>query len=211
MNFLQVALTTKCNLSCEYCPIAKWRNVAPKFPLCNEELIPFIEKWCVPELWVIELTGGEPALYDGLPELLAWLSNKGYTTLVKTNGMLPIAKYPKTRRCAAFHNLERPPLYFDLYLIINDEKAKDKIAYCTANRIPYRLIGRDNVPLRGQTHYFEKCAFINPAGHQVPCQAITPVTDERDGHDFLRITDRPLVLGDCCPTCKAALDAWRFL
>lgn len=211
MNLLQVALTTKCNFSCSHCPMAQWRNTTPKYPLNNTELIPFIEQYCKPKDWIIELTGGEPALYDGLDKLLQWLSLNQYRVLIKTNGSLPINKYRKITRCAAFHNYEAPPKYYDLYLIINGLDSDRKIQYCREHRIPYRLIGLDKTPLPDQYHSFVYMAFINAAGHQIGCPAATATENEVDGVDLNRITHRPLIPVRCCTNCKIAFDSWRFL
>ena len=71
MNFLQISLTNKCNFNCWHCPMGQWRNsVAPRWPLCNEILIPWLEKYVEPSKWLIELTGGEPSLYPEIDELL---------------------------------------------------------------------------------------------------------------------------------------------
>ena len=210
MNLLQIALTTKCNLKCSTCPMKEWRNVEPKFPLTNRELIPFIERYCTPDKWVIELTGGEPALYDGLDELCTWLSKSGYKVLIKTNGLLEIEAYPNIRRCAAFHQFINPPKYYDIYLIIDKLDSERKIAYCRYNRIPFRVIGLNKTPLPDQFHRFDNIAFINAAGHQVKCPSARPITNEVNGVDINRITHKPLDMGHCCDLCKIALDAWRF-
>lgn len=210
MNLLQVALTTKCNYGCEHCPMSEWRNVAPKFPLCNAELIPFIENYCPPTQWIIELTGGEPALYAELVPLCEWLSNHKYKVLIKTNGSLPIPAYKNIRRCAAFHKFEEPPKYYDLYLIIDGLDSQRKIEYCREHKIPYRTIGLNKTPLSGQYHRFDKIAFVNAAGHQIQCPACKAITNEQNGIDINRITHKPLNAGKCCTLCKIALDAWRF-
>ena len=46
--------------------------------LNNVRLIPFLYKYVDPKNWFIELTGGEPGLYNGLNELVSWLTNHQY-------------------------------------------------------------------------------------------------------------------------------------
>lgn len=213
MNFLQISLTNRCNFSCWHCPMGKWRNSdAPRWPLHNGILIPFIEKYVRPNEWVVELTGGEPSLYEGIEELMHWLSEHGYQTLVKTNGSGNLPHLPNVKIVAAFHRLEQPPKNFDEVLIVDKIQSSEKIAYCEEHGIPYKVIGYNKERFDGAQHGFEDCAFINPAGHQIGCCAQTPIEDVRsDGVDYRRIDKRQLVTMACCPHCKAAIDAWRFL
>ena len=213
MNFLQISLTNKCNFSCWHCPMGQWRNSsAPRWPLCNEILIPYLERYVIPSEWVVELTGGEPSLYEGIDELLQWLSDNGYKTLVKTNGSGNLPHLPNVKIVAAFHRLEQPPKNFDDVLIVDKIQSSEKIAYCEEHGIPYKVIGYNKENPDGAAHNFRHCAFINPAGHQTGCCADPPIEDVRkDGRDYRRIDIRPLVVRDCCAHCKAAIDAWRFL
>jgi len=228
-NFLQIALTNKCNLACEHCPMKQWRNSAPpKFPLNNSELIPFIER-NIDISWVIELTGGEPALYKGIDELCQWLSRHAYTVLIKTNGMLPIKSYENVKRVAAYHQYNNFPKYYDEILIVDKLERDIKEEYCLANNIKYHVIGYNKENPDHATHGFENIAYINPAGHQTECPASQPITnevkkiwhadlkkgtcylEEIEERDLHRIDHATLKLMKCCNDCKAAIDAWRFL
>ena len=192
--------------------MGKWRNAEkPRWPLDNATLLPYLQKYVQPSLWVIELTGGEPSLYPEIDELLHWLSENGYRTLVKTNGSGDMPHLPNVKLVAAFHRLEQPPKNFDEYLIVDRIQREEKEAYCKANGIPYKVIGYDKENPDGAAHGFTLCAFINPAGHQVGCLAMRPNERVVDGIDYNRISHRPLVAQACCPHCKAAIDAWRFL
>ena len=213
LNFLQISLTNKCNFDCHTCPMGRWRNQVPRFPINNGELIPFLEREVNPKEWVVELTGGEPSLYEGLDELLQWLSSHGYYTLVKTNGSGNIRHYQNVKICAAFHRLNEPPKNFDEYLIIDKLQREEKETYCKEHGIAYKVIGLDKENFDNSTHGFGKIAFVNAAGHCCRCQAVPPtealLEDESD--DMNRINHSELIYGNPCPSCKAALDAWKFL
>lgn len=212
MNFLQISLTNKCNLSCWHCPMGQWRNsAAPRWPLCNAELLPWLEKYVQPSQWVVELTGGEPSMYPEINELLHWLSEHGYKTLVKTNGTGNLPHLPNVKLVAAFHRLSDPPKNYDEYLIVDKIDRDAKEAYCNVNDIPYKVIGYDKENPDGARHHFDLCAFVNPAGHQTGCCARRPIERVRGEVDYGRITYRSLVAMKCCARCKAAIDAERFL
>lgn len=211
MNLLQISLTTRCNYRCRYCPVEQWRNVPPRKPLCNEELIPFLERAVKPDSWVVELTGGEPSLYEGIDELLEWLAGHNYRTLVKTNGTGNMPHFPGVTLVAAFHKLEEPPKNYDQYLIINTDGRAEKEAYCNEHKIPYKVIGYNRDNFDSSTHGYRLCAFINPAGHQIPCQAQKADEHIVDGVDIARIDHKNILTAmECCPHCKAAIDAWKF-
>jgi len=210
-SFLQISLTNRCNRACSYCPVEQWRNTTPRKPLCNEELIPFLQKYVKPDSWVVELTGGEPSLYDGIDELMQWLSDNGYRTLVKTNGTGNLKHLPNVKIVAAFHDIDKPPTNFDEMLIINTEGREEKESYCTMHSIPYKVIGYWTDNFDKSTHGFRLCAFINPAGHQIGCQGQKAEEHIVDGVDIARITHKMLIASTCCPHCKAAIDAWKFL
>ena len=212
MNFLQISLTNRCNFSCWHCPMGKWRNSErPRWPLDNATLLPYLQKYVKPSEWVVELTGGEPSLYDGIDELLHWLSDNNYRTLVKTNGSGNLPHLPNVKIVAAFHRLEQPPKNFDEILIVDKVDREGKEQYCKEHGIPYKVIGFNKENPDGATHEFALCAFINPAGHQVGCLATPPREKVIGDVDYNRIDHKPLVAKQCCKHCKAATDAWRFL
>jgi MoaA/NifB/PqqE/SkfB family radical SAM enzyme len=208
VNLLQISLTNKCNIACACCPIAKWRN-SPAFPntLANEILIPFLEERIDPNEWRIELTGGEPALYGGLPELLQWLQQRGYKGLVKTNGTLPIPSVPGFRRVAAFHDLENPPSWFDEILIIRNPE--DAAAYverelvCIQNNWKYTFIDYSGGLLYGRfKHSYSGTLFITPDGKLRKCNA----DKKTENHLPNWIEPRKL-----CEACKTACDFEIFM
>jgi len=211
MNFLQISLTNKCNLSCWHCPIKDYRNTMPKYPIKNSELIPWIEEYFCPNDWIIELTGGEPALYDGIEELCKWLSEHRYNVLIKTNGLLPINSYKNIKRVAAFHQLNNPPKYFDEMLIIDKIDREAKEEYCKAHNIKYHVIGYNSEHTLDIPHKFRYMTVVNAAGHNIQCFRYNPVEHDIGTDDLNRINHRRPFIRDCCPTCKSAIDAWRFI
>lgn len=212
LNFLQIALTNECNFSCWHCPMGKWRNSEqPKFPLNNGELVAFLSRYVNPKEWVVELTGGEPTMYEGFDELVKWLSENGYYTLVKTNGSNPVGKYKNVKACSAFHRLNEPPKYYDEILIVDKIQREEKEAYCKEHGIPYKVIGYNKENFDNASCGFKFIAFINPAGHNLSCPAGKAVQMEDGCDDYGRINHREFFYSRCCPTCKAAVDAWRFL
>lgn len=192
--------------------MGKWRNSSkPRFPINNGELIPFLERYVDSAKWVVELTGGEPTLYEGFDKLLEWLSTNGYYTLVKTNGSNYVKHYKNVKVCAAFHRLEQPPKNFDEYLIVDKIQRDEKEAYCKEHCIPYKVIGYNKENPDNSECGFTFIAFINPAGHNLSCPADIPAQLVEGCEDYGRINHREFFFGRCCNTCKAAVDAWRFL
>jgi len=200
MNLVQISLTNKCNLSCDYCPIKPWRN-NPNYPnkLTNEKLFLLLER-LDPKEWAIELTGGEPALYPELDELLGWLQAKGFRGLVKTNGMLPIRKVPSFKIIAAFHNLNKPPQCFDEILIINHTTdSENKIEWCIEHKVPFQIIERDTYskPAGKEDKSNGKIMFVTPEGHKSECNA---------GTQRVPLEDAEIPSRDACPGCKTFKD-----
>ncbi len=68
-----------CNLSCPWCDT----DVTRKFSASLEELVAEIVGLGTKS---VVLTGGEPTIQEGLPELVAALKAKGYWIAVETNG-----------------------------------------------------------------------------------------------------------------------------
>lgn len=80
---MDLALTYRCNNDCNHCYNARSRN----FPEMS------ITEWkkVIDQVWDLRIphivfTGGEPTLYSGLDELVAYAENKGLITGLNTNG-----------------------------------------------------------------------------------------------------------------------------
>lgn len=145
-------------------------------------------------------------------EILNWLLEDS-TPEVKLRTLKEYLGLPDDHeRVILAHQLGNPPKNFDEYLIVDKIDREAKEEYCQANGIPYKVIGFNKENPDGATHGFKLCAFLNNAGHQVGCAARRVVEDVRsDGVDYRRINKRGLYPMTCCPHCKAAIDAWRFL
>lgn len=210
LGMFQISLTSKCNFACWHCPMAQYRNTGtPEFALRNERLIPWMLENVPSGEWIVELTGGEPALYDGIDELVKWLSDYRYRVVVKTNGSLPIFPAKNVIRVAAFHKLDDPPTYFDKILIVDTLDSDKKAAICEENGWDYRLIGYNNQMLPSEWHGFAKMAYMDPHGHPLPCKDTKVQYTDWPDHYALEWTKMRKNM--CCSDCKAAIDCWKFL
>ena len=80
---MDLALTYRCNNDCAHCYNARSR----RFP----EMDLSAWKQVIDQVWALRIphivfTGGEPTLYQGLPELVAYAENIGLITGLNTNG-----------------------------------------------------------------------------------------------------------------------------
>jgi len=82
---MDLALTYRCNNNCSHCYNARPRN----YPEMS------IKEWkrVIDKVWNLRIphivfTGGEPTLFKGLPELIAYGENKGLITGLNTNGRM---------------------------------------------------------------------------------------------------------------------------
>jgi len=80
---MDLALTYRCNNDCHHCYNARPRNY-PEMSLQHwQHVIDRVWDLCIPH---IVFTGGEPTLFHGLPELVAYGEEKGLITGINTNG-----------------------------------------------------------------------------------------------------------------------------
>ena len=196
--------------------MGRYRNTDdPDYHLTNDVLLPWLEKNIKPSLWLVELTGGEPTLYEGIEDLLDWLSSNGYRVHIRTNGIIPVARRTGLTRVVAFHDLAHPPEAFDKILIIDKIDSEAKTAYCEEHGYPYAVIGKDKEVYDGATHGFKYTAFVEPTCHCTRCPACqpTPRIENVNGNlvDVTRMDMERFKVSPCCVHCKAAIDAWRFL
>lgn len=217
MNLLQIALTTKCNLHCKECPMYSFVNAGDaNWELNNVRLIPFLYKYVDPKNWFIELTGGEPGLYNGLNELVSWLTNHQYRGLIKTNGLLPLPKSGHFPRIAAWHGnsvSDMCPEYYDqILLIYGIQDYQNKAEYCDTHKMPFKTIGLDKDSGIDRTeHALKRIAFINAVGQVLECPAVRPRPKYGQYGDLTMVEFSELKDHEACKHCKAALDFWKFI
>lgn len=70
-----------CNLSCPWCDT----DVRKRFSMSLDELLAEVSTY---KTKMVVLTGGEPALVEGMPELVAALKREGYYIAVETNATI---------------------------------------------------------------------------------------------------------------------------
>ena len=210
LGMFQISLTSRCNFSCWHCPMAQYRNTGnPEYALRNERLVPWIKKNLIPSDWIIELTGGEPALYDGIDELVRFLSGHGYRVVIKTNGSMPIQPAKNVIRVAAFHQVDNPPKYFDKILVSDQLDREKKEEICRRNGWDYRVIAYNDRAFPGEFHGFGKMGYMDPHGHPLPCKDTQVQFTEWPDKYALEFTG--LRQNMCCRDCKAAIDCWKFI
>lgn len=83
-----VLFTTGCNLHCPYCQ--NWRIVVdPSPPFLNVEKVVQILEERKMYVDAVVITGGEPTIYEDLPEFLKKLKEAGFNLKLDTNGFSP--------------------------------------------------------------------------------------------------------------------------
>jgi 7-carboxy-7-deazaguanine synthase len=80
-----------CNLRCTYCD-ARYTYEEPGSSYSVEQLLAEVEQY--PDI-LVEITGGEPLLQEGLYPLLDKLIQTGRTVLLETNGSLSLERVPE--------------------------------------------------------------------------------------------------------------------
>jgi len=200
MKLLTIALTSRCDRACPYCPVAQWRNDG-RDSLTLDSVMDFISKASPTH---IELTGGEPTLCSWLNELCDFLESRDIAYLIKSNGL---------KRCrnqiTAWHgDIAEPPANYDKILIIKDTPEWElKEAWCKENSIPFRIIGKDKDCLRKEPLPFPvQLMFLCPDGHlkQCPEHEILLRAEEKN------IASEPVWVS-ICPSCKSVWDFLEFL
>lgn len=103
---LRVSLTDRCNLRCTYCMPAEGLNWLPKAEVLTDEEVVRLVRIAVQRLGIgtVRLTGGEPLLRRGLPDLVARLTALGAKLSLTTNG-IGLARTAAALKQAGLHRV----------------------------------------------------------------------------------------------------------
>lgn len=148
MKLLTVWPINWCNFRCYYCP-AKYGLEETGFQYPNEDavsrnrnglLFPWLDKFCNPDEWLIEITGGEPGMYPEIDSLMLGLQERGYHGIIATNGSFPILRVPNFKKVGAWHKDKKFPRDCDYVIIIKNPQDdwQSKVRYCKEQEIPFR-------------------------------------------------------------------------
>ncbi len=80
-----------CNLNCFYCDTEFAKTAENSVEYSIADLLKRAEN---AEVKLVEITGGEPLLQDGVPELCQGLIDAGHRVMIETNGSLLISQLP---------------------------------------------------------------------------------------------------------------------
>ncbi|HEX30595.1 TPA: radical SAM protein [Candidatus Poribacteria bacterium] len=89
LSLLYLYITDKCNLACQHCWVTPTFTDEPvEGSVSLEDYKRFIEQAIPLGLSGVKITGGEPLLWEKLPELIEFLSSKKIGISIETNGTL---------------------------------------------------------------------------------------------------------------------------
>ena len=124
-----------CNLNCTYCDTEYAKTAENAEELSLVEIVEIAEKSGIK---LVEITGGEPLIQDGVAELCRILLEKSFTVLLETNGSLRISQIPadvvKIIDCKAPSSGEADRMDFANFA---DLQKHDQIKFVVANRTDY--------------------------------------------------------------------------
>ena len=82
-----VNLTNRCNQQCIYCEIGTSPSSGGKDILTIDDILWIIDQMAVNKIHKISLCGGEPFLFDGIIDIVAYAGKKHIRCSITTNGM----------------------------------------------------------------------------------------------------------------------------
>ncbi|MEU8517426.1 GTP 3',8-cyclase MoaA [Kitasatospora sp. NPDC048722] len=151
---LRVSLTDRCNLRCTYCMPAEGLNWLPKAEVLGDDEVLRLVRIAVRRLGItsVRLTGGEPLLRRGLPDLVGRITALGPEVSLTTNG-IGLARTAAALRGAGLHrvNVSLDTLRPERYAAIT---RRDRIADVFAGLAAAQAAGLapvkvNAVPVRG--------------------------------------------------------------
>ncbi len=108
ITYLRLSLTDRCNLRCQYCMPAEGLNWIPhEAVLQDDEIVTLLETVFLPlGLQKLRLTGGEPLLRKGLPDLVSRIAAlPGMTDLALTTNGIYLAGLAERLRAAGLQRI----------------------------------------------------------------------------------------------------------
>ncbi|MFD8081880.1 GTP 3',8-cyclase MoaA [Kitasatospora sp. NPDC059722] len=151
---LRVSLTDRCNLRCTYCMPAEGLDWLPKAEVLGDDEVLRLVRIAVRRLGItsVRLTGGEPLLRRGLPDLVGRITALGPEVSLTTNG-IGLARTAAALREAGLHrvNVSLDTLRPERYAAIT---RRDRIADVFAGLAAAQAAGLapvkvNAVPVRG--------------------------------------------------------------
>lgn len=124
---------TGCNLRCSYCDTAYAYDTGTE--LKAEEIIDKVRSF---GLKVVEVTGGEPLLQEGAPDLIKRLLDARYEVLVETNGSRDISNIDK--RAVIILDIKTPGSGMSGEMMLStleQLKSEDEVKFVITNREDY--------------------------------------------------------------------------
>lgn len=85
--FVTVNLTNQCNQNCIYCEIGQDHPLSGKAALSFNDMIWILDEMAINKIRKIALCGGEPFLFKGIIDLVAYAGEKNIRCSITTNGM----------------------------------------------------------------------------------------------------------------------------
>jgi len=121
---------TGCNLRCSYCDTQYSFDEGKLF-----EIDKILEKTDLFKAGLVEITGGEPLLQKNTPELIKRLVDKGYKTLIETNGSFDISRIEKD--CVKIMDIKTPSSKmekFNLYSNLEKLQNQDQLKFVVLDK-----------------------------------------------------------------------------
>lgn len=124
---------TYCNLRCVYCDTEYAFYIGKDMSI--DDIIEQTEKY---NCKLVEVTGGEPLMQEGVHELMSKLCDKGYDVMIETGGSLPIENIDK--RVKVIMDLKTPyskMMKKNRYENIPHLKPTDEVKFVIGSREDY--------------------------------------------------------------------------